>query len=129
MMRIEVLTDLRDEQAERAERWQREEDERVRNEEMIARSIAEAQAHVTVAQVVDTDTGVNVTFTDGAMVYLGVDGKSHCPRCAAELCIHHKAALPEWERRREELAQANKERWGPRMYRSIGLDPAEYLEE
>jgi len=127
-MRIEVLLDLQDEQAERAERWQREADERVRNAENIAQAVADAQARVTIAQVIDTDTGVEVTFTDGAMVYLGVNGKSHCPCCAEELCIHHKAALPEWERRREELAQANKERWGPRMYRSIGLDPDDYLE-
>jgi len=37
--------------------------------------------------------------------------------------------LPEWERRREELAWANRGRWGARMYRSIGLDPKKYLGE
>lgn len=99
------------------------------NDEQIAAAVADALTRVTVAEVKDVPNGVTVTFSDSITVYLGLDGKSHCPRCGGDLCDHHKAALPAWERRREELAQANKGWWDAAMYRSIGLDPAKYREE
>ena len=99
-------------------------------DEQIAAAVADALTRVTVAEVKDVPNGVTVTFSDSITVYLGIDGKSHCPlHPRADLCDHHRAALPEWERHREELAQANRGIWSERMYRSIGLDPTKYLGE
>lgn len=62
---------------------------------------------------------------DGHIATITIDGK-HCTCRARGLCPHVRLALPAWKERKEELGWENMNRWGPSMYRRIGLNPADF---
>jgi len=77
---------------------------------------------LTVVKVVELPLGIVVDMSDRSIVTLTVDG-SMCSHCLMRMCEHIRLALPYYEARKWDIAEANVERWGPGKFKSIGIDP------
>ena len=68
-------------------------------------------------------TGIMVTFPDGAIITLTIQGRFPCSTCGHCTCEHFHAALPHWNRFRWKMAEREDSPWGPRLLQSIGIIP------
>jgi len=76
-----------------------------------------------IERVADLQDGVTVFFTDGAYISLTLYGVSRCSRCGVINCNHFRAAVTAFDRRKWDLAEANRENWSPKKYRDVFIDP------
>jgi len=81
-----------------------------------------------IEMVMNISGGLIVEFDDGHRATLTIYGMSCTCQYHCRLCSHIRAALPAYKERKLQLAEDNKERWGPIMYHRLGLDPADYLD-
>lgn len=79
-------------------------------------------------RIVEIPQGITAIFDDGAIISLTLEGVSECSRCLVNNCRHFRAAVPYYERRKLEIAEAMRGKWGPRRYQSLNLDPQEDTE-
>ncbi len=68
--------------------------------------------------------GVQAEYADGVRATITLQGAAECPRCRSVRCEHLLGLLPAFRRRRWLLAEENAERWGPRLFREVGFNPA-----
>jgi len=76
-------------------------------------------------RITELGNGIIAKFPDGHQATLTLDGAAcDCfARNGGTPCDHIRAALPAYERRKWILAEANRDNWGPTLYRRIGIDP------
>ncbi len=68
-------------------------------------------------------TYLEARFADGTTVTLGFDGQRRTCLCREPDCRHLRALLPAYTAFKWRRAEANRNAWGPTMYRNLHIDP------
>lgn len=75
--------------------------------------------------ITDTENGVRLTFEHGVTTLLTLDGRScDCPTgLRGAICIHIEDGHEAYTRRKWQLVEENRDRWGPSKLKELGVDP------